>query len=269
MAGARRCGCDGTGPEGGRDSRRPEDPRRLRLAADGAHDGGGVRRPHQAADHRAAAGDHRPDDVPGRRRGARRWGSCWPPCSAARWPPAAPTRSTRSCDRDIDAVMRRTGRRPLATGAITPAGRAGLRRRRWASPSLLWMAWTVNALAAWLTAGRDRLLRARLHDGAQAAHPAEHRLGRRGRLHARADRLGRRHRRSLAWTPVVLFAVDLLLDPAALLAAVAAVPGRLRRRPACRCCRWSRRRPRWPGRSSGYSWAMVAATRSSWCRWRG
>ena len=53
----------------------------------------------------------------------------WPRCSAARWPPAAPTPSTWYVDRDIDRLMERTQNRPLVTGEITPRDGADLRHR--------------------------------------------------------------------------------------------------------------------------------------------
>ena len=43
--------------------------------------------------------------------------------------------NTLNCyiDRDIDAIMHRTSRRPLVTGTVSPRGRARLRRRARAS----------------------------------------------------------------------------------------------------------------------------------------
>ena len=54
---------------------------------------------------------------------------------------------------------------------------------------------------------------------------------------------------SLAWAPVVLFAVVFFWTPPHFWALAI----RYREdyaRPACRCCRWSRRRGGWPARSS-------------------
>ncbi len=114
-------------------------------------------------------------------------------------------------DRDIDAVMRRTGRRPLATGTVTPRAALvfglvlGL-------GSLLWMAWAVNALATWLTlaaiafyvlvytAGLKRRTPQNIvWGGAAGCMPV---------LIGWAAVTGR-----LAWTPVVLFAVIFLWTP--------------------------------------------------------
>ena len=69
------------------------------------------------------------------------------------------------------------------------------------------MAAFTNLLAAALTAGRDRLLRPRLHAVAQAHHAAEHLLGRRLRGGSGADRLGRGDRRRWPRPAWVLFAV--------------------------------------------------------------
>ena len=90
-------------------------------------------------------------------------------------------------------VMHRTARRPLARAHGAAARRAGLRprprRRRDRACSR-----HHQRAGRGARRGRDRLLRRRLHDAAQAAHLAEHRLGRRRRLHAGAHRLGGRDR---------------------------------------------------------------------------
>jgi protoheme IX farnesyltransferase len=114
-------------------------------------------------------------------------------------------------DRDIDAVMRRTGRRPLATGAITPRS-ALVFGLVLGVGSLLWMVWTVNALATWLTlaaiafyvlvytAGLKRRTPQNIvWGGAAGCMPV---------LIGWAAVTG-----SLAWTPVVLFAVIFLWTP--------------------------------------------------------
>ena len=130
-------------------------------------------------------------------------------------------------DADIDAVMKRTARRPLAKGQVPPAHALifglvlGVR-------SAVWLGLTTNWLAAGALGGRHRVLRAGLHAAAQAADLAEHRLGRRRRLHAGGDRLGRGHRHGrLAGAGDVRR--DLLLDAAALLGARHALPRGLRR----------------------------------------
>ena len=144
---------------------------------------------------------------------------------------AAGSANTLNCylDRDIDQVMHRTERRPLATGA----GRA--RARRWSSASssaswpVAWLAVTTGWLPAVLALAAIAFYVGRLHDGAQAPDPAEHRLGRRRRLHAGAHRLVGGHRLAVLDARRAVRG-HLLLDPAALLAAVDAVPRRLRRR---------------------------------------
>ena len=142
---------------------------------------------------------------------------------------AAGSANTLNCylDRDIDQVMHRTERRPLATGLVSP--REALVFGARARGGLGRLALGDHRLAArGARAGGDRLLRRGVHDGAQAPDPAEHRVGRRRGLHAGADRLVGRHRLAGldAGGPVRR---DLLLDAAALLAAVDALPRRLRR----------------------------------------
>src|SRR5665647_1118367 len=113
-------------------------------------------------------------------------------------------------DRDIDGVMHRTRRR--AGVRACPRGRLGGLVRRAGEPA---------GDRADRAGHRD--VRGRLHHGAQASDPAEHRLGRGGGLHAGADRLVGRDRLAHlgAVRPV---RCRLLLDPAALLAAVHAFP---------------------------------------------
>ena len=141
---------------------------------------------------------------------------------------AAASANTLNCvyDRDIDRLMHRTRSRPLATGAVSVRCGAGVRTRPWCAVGRLARRHRQRPVGAPGT-GRHRLLRPRLHDAAEAAHPAEHRVGRSRRLHARPDRLGRRHRLAVM-DPLGPVRRDLLLDPTALLAAVAALPRRLR-----------------------------------------
>ena len=151
--------------------------------------------------------------------------------------PLAPRRANAfNCyiDRDID--------RRHEAHAEAPARdrRAERRARRSSSPGSPascrspWLWVFTTWLAAVLSARRDPVLRARLHADPQAPHPAEHRLGRRRGLHAGAHRLGGRHGVAAlgAGHPV---RHRLPLDAAALLAAVDALPRRLRRRSTCRC----------------------------------
>ena len=185
-----------------------------------------------------------PDDVP------RRPAACpscgWSPrrWSAARWPPAARTPSTATSTATSTQVMHRTGHRPLVTGQGQP------RAARWCSASCSACA-SVGWLAARRSTGcsrrcsrwRDRLLRRRLHDAAQAAHPAEHRVGRRRRLHAGAHRLGGGHRFAGLGAGGAVRASSS--------SGRRRTTGRCRcgsatttPRPACRCCRWWRRQRR-------------------------
>ena len=190
-------------------------------------------------------------------------------------------------DRDIDAVMRRTVSRPLARHAVSAALGAGLRRRARRGRGRDDVG--LHRLAAGAAHRlRDPLLRPGLHAGAQAPDPAEHRVGRRGRLHAGADRLGRGDRLAGLAAGGALRG-DLLLDPAALLAAGDAVPRRLRagrgadaagrghpgrggpadRRlqpgsrwpPRCCCGRWPPRGSTARPRSAAGAWFLVAAHR--------
>ena len=121
------------------------------------------------------------------------------------------------------------------------------------------MAWFVNLRRGVPDAARDRLLRRRLHDAAQADDAAEHRHRRRGRRAAAGDRLGGRHRRRRA--PAA--------DPVRRSSSTGRrrISGRCRcgsrrttPRPACRCCLWSAASPRRRARS--------ACTRSCWSRSR-
>jgi len=65
---------------------------------------------------------------------------------------AAASANTLNCylDRDIDAVMTRTGRRPLATGAVTPRA-AAVFGTVLGVAAFGWMLALVNAPAAWLS----------------------------------------------------------------------------------------------------------------------
>ena len=129
-------------------------------------------------------------------------------------------------DRDIDALMRRTGHRPLAQHDVSPTG-ALVFGTVLGVLAVALMGLTTNLLAAGLTAAAIAFYVRRLHAAAQAPDVAEHRLGRGGRLHAGADRLGGGHRLAgLGAGGAVRGGV--LLDAAALLGAGDPLPRRLR-----------------------------------------
>ena len=100
---------------------------------------------------------------------------------------------------------------PAASPGGQPARRARLRRHPRRSGDRRAVAHDERPVRG-ARGRRDRVLRRRLHRRPQAAHPVEHRVGRRRRLHARADRLVGGHD-SLAWAPVVLFAVIFFWTP--------------------------------------------------------
>ena len=124
-------------------------------------------------------------------------------------------------ERDIDARMTRTSRRPLPSGRVEP------RHALWFGIALGVLSFALFAVAVNMTAalardGRAARLRLRLHDLAEAAHDAEHRDRRRGRRGAAAGRLGRRGRRPrpsafylfaivFYWTPPHFWALALLI----------------------------------------------------------
>ncbi len=165
-------------------------------------------------------------------------------------------------DRDIDAIMRRTGRRPLARHEVSPTG-ALVFGLLLGAVSVAAIGLVTNWLAGGADARGDRVLHRRLHDVAQAAHRAEHRLGRRRGLHARADRLDGRDR--LAGRRAVRAVRGrLLLDSAAHVGAGHPLPRGLR---ACRRADAAgSRRPRVGSRSrsSIYTWLTVAASLALW-----
>ena len=220
---------------------------RVRAAADRRH----RRRARRASaayvgltkprDHRAAAAHHGPGDVPRRSGASRR--SWLVVATVVGGTLSAGSANALNCvfDRDIDEQMRRTRRRPLPRHIVSPAGGAGLRARaRRGLDAVARAAASTGSPPGWRSAA-NAVLRRRLHDAAQAAHHPEHRLGRRRRLHAGADRLDRGHRRARLGAGRAVPG-RLLLDAAALLGAGDALPRGLRRGATCRCCRWSRRR---------------------------
>ncbi len=166
---------------------------------------------------------------------------------------AAASANTLNCylDRDIDAIMKRTSRRPLVAKGDSGGGQArrgaGVRHPAWRR---------VNGAArprgelAVSDPGRrrDPVLRLRLHDGAEAPDGVQHRDRRRGRLLPGARRLGSGDRnRELAGHRAVRH--HLLLDAAALLGAGDEVQGRLRVGRGTHAAGGSHRRHRSPARS--------------------
>ena len=111
---------------------------------------------------------------------------------------AAAGANTLNCvaDADIDKVMKRTARRPLALATV-PRTHALVFGLALSVGSFFWLWWTTNLLSAHLAGATIGVLRLRLHAAAQTADVAERRLGRRRGLHAGDDRLvgGHRHHR--------------------------------------------------------------------------
>ena len=175
---------------------------------------------------------------------------------------AAGSANTINCyiDRDIDAVMKRTSRRPLVNkqGAVKPA-------EALAWGIVLGAGATAAARPGRQLAGRvprrrrDRFLRLRLHAAAQAPVPGQHRDRRRGRLLPRARRLGGGQGHGGGPRDRAVRG-DLPVDPAALLGAGDEVQGRLRAARTSRCSRWWPRPAAVTRKIVWYSYAMVAAT---------
>ena len=91
-------------------------------------------------------------------------------------------------DRDIDALMHRTEKRPIVTGEVSV--RAGMVFGVLLTVvSTVWFAWLVNWPSAVLSVAAIASVCRGLHDAPQAADLAEHRLGWRRRVHAGPHRL--------------------------------------------------------------------------------
>ena len=155
--------------------------------------------------------------------------------------------SHRPRHRQADGTVR-TGRRPLVTGEVSP--RAALVFGIVLSAlSVIWLAATTSVLSAVLAAAAIASTCSSTPWGSSAV-PPEHRLGwRRHGLLTGTNRLGPGDGRpELGGRRAVRH--HLLLDPAALLATLAAVPGRLRgRRRADAAGEWPPV-PAWAARSS-------------------
>ena len=189
----------------------------------------GVRHAHQASHRRVAAGHDRAGDVPRRR----------PAALAVADPRRGGRRRARRRRGQRVQLLHRPRHRPADAAHVTAAARRRTRSRR-ATSLFFGVVLTVVSLAhRWARfhqlarhradRGRDRLLRPRLHHVAQAHDAAEHRLGRRLRGHAGADRLGRGHRRPRR-PGVAAVRGRLPVAAAALLRAGDQVQGRLRPR---------------------------------------
>ena len=129
-------------------------------------------------------------------------------------------------DRDIDALMERTKRRPLVTGVMSAARRHSLPLgSKWSPLGARRVGQSTLGVARDLG---DGVLRRRLHDGLEASLEAEHRhRGRRWRGTG-AGGLGCRH--ELAWMDAgAVVPRHLHLDPAAFLGVGGALPRRLPR----------------------------------------
>ena len=141
----------------------------------------------------------RAGDDPGRRAASRTSWLVLATCVGGAAAPARPTRSTCYLDRDIDALMNRTKRRPLVTGEVSPRG--GL-----VFGLALGVVSTRLARGSWSTGCRPWLPLAAIlfyvvvYTMILKRRTAQNIVwGGVGRLHAGAHRLVGRHR-SLSWT---------------------------------------------------------------------
>jgi len=128
-------------------------------------------------------------------------------------------------DRDIDAVMKRTSRRPLVVngqGTIKPVGGAGLGDRARCRGHA---ASRPDGQLAGHVAGRrgDLVPHLRVHAASEASQPVQHRDRRRGWLLPRSRRLGGGHHDRQDVGPDAVRG-HLPVDPAALLGAGDEVP---------------------------------------------
>src|SRR5690606_26625488 len=189
-----------------------------------------LRRPHEAAHHRAASRDDRPGHGarrPGRARSAvpgaahcdphRRHAVGW---QRQRLQLLLRPRHRPRHEAHAGPTPRHRRSHSARSARVRLDARGGLDRR----PRGL-----HDVARGGSRGGGDLLLRRHLHAHPQAPHPAEHRVGRHRRLHAGAHRLGRRHRLAQLGARHPL-RHRLPLDTAALLAALDALQGRLRGR---------------------------------------
>ena len=207
------------------DGGRPADGRRHAESAQPANHDRSLRGVDQAADHRAAPRHHDSHDDPGRGR---------PPVPHVGSRHASRRHPRRGQREHPQLRLRRRHRPAHAPHAWPSAGRGGglhprrprVRPRARRSVGDLAGGRCQHAVGG-ARPRSHRLLRPRLHDGVEASYLAEHRLGWCCGVHAGADRLGGRHG-VLELDTLGPVRRDLLLDAAALLAAVPAVPRRLR-----------------------------------------
>ena len=253
-----------SGSDGGGRRRRGRATATRGAVPTSAGHGARLHRADEAADHRAAARHDRPGDGPRDARGARH--------------PARPLgvadgldarrRDARRRQRERDQLLPRPRHRRAddpdpAPAAAGPPGRPASGRSSSASSlgvDLVRRAGLVRQPRRGVPRpARDRVLRRRLHDHAEAHDAPEHRHRRRGRRAAAGHRLGgghgqrRRSRRSSCSR-----SSSTGRRPTS--GRCRSGSARTTPRPACRCCRSSAASPRRPARS--------ACTRSSWSRSR-
>ena len=240
---------------------------------------------HQAADHRAAAGHHRAGDVPGRRRD--------PAADAGARHPGRRLPGGRQCQR-LQLRPRPRHRRADAAHPSSPAAAAPGRPRspRRSSAVVLGIWPRPCGSGTWSTGCRPLLALAAnvfyvfvYTMWLEAAHVAEHRLGRHRRLLPAPDRLDGRHRvdrpgRRSSCSP------SCSSGPRRTPGRWPCATARTTPRPACRCCRWSgaaggrpadpdllgghRRRVSlalWPIAPTGWLYPLVAAVAGAALIW--
>ena len=165
-------------------------------------------------------------------------------------------------DADIDAVMTRTADRPIPAGRVEP-GEALAFGVVLAGFSIVFLGLMINWLAAGLLAFTIFFYAVVYTMWLKRSTPQNIVIG--GAAGAFPPMIG-----WAAATGGIGLEVDpavphhLLLDAAALLGAVALSAPRTIAAPACRCCRWSRARPRPAGRSCSTSLLLAPVGASPW-----
>ena len=115
-------------------------------------------------------------------------------------------------DRDIDALMTRTKKRPIPSGRVEPRNALVFGVVLGAIAFVAALAHGESPCGSAVDA-RNPLLRLHLYDVAQAADAAEHRYRRGGRVGTAARRLGNRHRSSSASRPFCCFLIVFVWTP--------------------------------------------------------